>query len=307
MTVGQVLQLPGWLFPIALLIPPALALLAVRLLRRQARRAQKDGEVEPDWSVPQVDALSDRSSVVHRWEIRCKWLGLLGFAFLVVSLQQLFPVLLAAVAAASAVPLARLPWTRTVLRLLAMSGFLAMFLIVMPFTVPALPGDVLLRFGSLDRLMFNLRGVEIALLIIGKAVAVALLMEPLLATSPLANTLHGLARLGLPDILTQMVLLSHRYVHVFREEGARMATGMQVRGFRKKTNRATVAALGNFLGMLLVRSFERTERVQEAMQARGFTGRLPAPETAAIRPSDLLLSAGWLLTGALLLAADRLL
>ncbi|PLX79361.1 MAG: cobalt ECF transporter T component CbiQ [Desulfuromonas sp.] len=306
MTDPQIIHLPGWLLPVGLLVPPLLALTAVRILRRRARRAQKEGETEPDWSVPQVDILADADSPVHRWDVRCKWLGLLGYAFLLVSLQQLHWVLAGLVGAMAAVPLARLPWTRTLLRLLAMSGFLAMFLIIMPLSAAARPGDTVLLFGSVDWLTFNLRGLELALLIIGKAVAVALLMEPLLATAPLNVTLQGLNRLGVPSVMTQMASLSHRYIHVFREEASRMATGMQVRGFRKRSDRATAAALGNFLGMLLVRSFERTERVHEAMQARGYTGRLPATAQRALNRRDILFTCGWLGLGLALLVIDRL-
>lgn len=305
MSEPQIIQLPGWLLPLGLVIPPLLAITAAQLLRRRARRAQKEGDREPDWSVPQVDILADTDSPVHRWDVRCKWLGLLGFAFLIVSLHQLHSVAAGLLVALSAVPLARLPWTRTLLRLLAMSGFLAMFLIIMPLSAADRPGDVLLLFGHFDWLTFNLRGLELALLIIGKAVAVALLMEPLLATAPLATTLQGLNRLGVPGVLTQMASLSHRYIHVFREEASRMATGMQVRGFRKRSDRATAAALGNFLGMLLVRSFERTERVHEAMQARGYTGQLPAIEQRKLNRRDILFTCCWLGLGLGLLVIDR--
>lgn len=84
-----------------------------------------------------------------------------------------------------------------------------------------------------------------------------------------------------------------------------MAGGMQVRGFRKRTDLSTLHAVANFLGMLFVRSFERTERVFEAMQARGYQGRMPAPQAAPLRPFDLLLGGFWLLLGLLLVGFDR--
>ena len=123
--------------------------------------------------------------------------------------------------------------------------------------------------------MFNLRGLGLAAAIAAKAVAIALLMEPLLATAPLPVTLHGLSRLGAPEMVGQMVLLSHRYLHVFRHEARRMTAGMRVRGFEKRTDVETLRAVANFLGMLFVRSFERTERVFDAMRARGYRGRFP--------------------------------
>jgi len=181
-----------------------------------------------------------------------------------------------------------------------------MFFVVMPFSAPVHNGDTVLVFNGMDWLGFNLRGLRLAATIAAKAVAIALLMEPLLSTAPLPVTLHGLSRLGAPEMVGQMVLLSYRYLHVFRHEARRMSSGMQVRGFRKRTDLATLRAVGNFIGMLFVRSFERTERVFDAMRARGYRGRFPDPAELSLRTRDLLLAAGWLAVGAALIAYDRI-
>ena len=95
-----------------------------------------------------------------------------------------------------------------------------------------------------------MRGLVLAATIASKAVAITLLMEPLLSTAPLPVTLYGLSRLGAPDMIGQMVLLSHRYLHVFRHEALRMSSGMRVRGFRRRTDLSTLRAVANFIGML---------------------------------------------------------
>ncbi|MCI5159827.1 MAG: cobalt ECF transporter T component CbiQ, partial [Candidatus Electrothrix sp. AUS1_2] len=52
------------------------------------------------------------------------------------------------------------------------------------------------------------------------------------------------------------------------------------------------------LGMMLVRSWNRGNRVQQAMELRGFSGRFyTLNDTGAIRKSDVLLSAGLLFAG----------
>jgi cobalt/nickel transport system permease protein len=107
-------------------------------------------------------------------------------------------------------------------------------------------------------------------------------------------------------MIGQMVLLSNRYLHVFRHEARRMSSGMRVRGFRKSTNLTTLRAVGNFIGMLFVRSFERTERVFDAMRARGYRGRFPEPAERRLRIRDLLLTACWLVIGLTLIIYDRI-
>lgn len=297
------LELPLWQVPLLLLLPLVLLGMAVYALRRSLRQRSVPGE-EPDWSVPALEDAGGQS-LFHRWEVRCKLVSLLLYAFLVASLQQLGPALAALGLSLLALVLARTPWSRALLRLLALSGFLTMFMMVMPLSAAVRPGDTLVVFAGLEWLEFNLRGLQLAATIAAKGAAIALLSEPLLATAPLPLTLQGLSRLGAPAMVGQMVLLSHRYLHVFRQEALRMAAGMQVRGFRKRTDLPTFHAVANFLGMLFVRSFERTERVFEAMQARGYQGRLPAPDAQPLLTRDLVLGGLWLLLGVALVAFDR--
>ena len=44
------------------------------------------------------------------------------------------------------------------------------------------------------------------------------------------------------------------------------------RGFRPRLDRHTYRSLGYLVGMLLVRSFDRAERILAAMKCRGFQG-----------------------------------
>jgi cobalt/nickel transport system permease protein len=103
-----------------------------------------------------------------------------------------------------------------------------------------------------------------------------------------------------------MLLLAHRYVYVFQHEAQRMHRGMRVRGFRKRCDLETLRILGNFLGMLLVRSFERTQRVHDAMLSRGYDGKLLW--TVAFRATgvDWLKGVSWVAGGIGLLLMDRL-
>jgi cobalt/nickel transport system permease protein len=304
MTDVMYIVLPAWQFASLLLAPLAILAAAAAGLRRLVRRRSMPNE-DKDWSVPPL-ADAAGATLFHRWDIRCKLVTLLVYSFLVASLNHATPALAAVAVSVLALVLARSSAARALMRLLAITGCLAMFLVVMPLSAPALPGDTVLVVTGIDWLGFNLRGLYKALAIAAKGIAIALLMEPLLTTAPLPVTLHGLTRLGTPDMVGQMVLLSHRYLHVFRHEAERMAAGMRVRGFRKRTDLTTLRAVANFLGMLFVRSFERTERVFDAMRARGYRGRFPEPAEPRMQAKDLGLAAVWLAVGAALVAYDRI-
>ncbi|MBA3037074.1 MAG: cobalt ECF transporter T component CbiQ [Desulfobacterium sp.] len=298
------IKLPLWQLPVFVLIPLAVFALAVFFLKRFAYKRSIPTE-ERDWSVPPIaDAIYD--SVINRWDVRCKIVTILAFSFAIASLKHLTPALFAIGISSLVLLISRTSFTKALLRLLAIAGFISMFLIVMPFSVPVHSNDTVIIFGKMNWLVFNLRGLLLAATIAAKAVAITLLMEPLLSTAPLPVTLHGLSKLGVPEMAGQMVLLSYRYLHVFRHEARRMSSGMQVRGFRKHTNIQTLRAVANFLGMLLVRSFERTERVFDAMRARGYKGRFPEPAELHLKTSDLLITALWLAAGSALIIFDRI-
>ncbi len=305
MVAAQTVQLPLYALFVAALLLAGGWWLTLRTLKSIACGTQVE-QPERDWSVPVIDASAEGDSLFHRWDVRFKIVALLGFAFLVVATRSPWSALIAVLLSLTAVFVAKLPLRRSLQRLLAISGFLSMFLLIMPLTAVTRPGDTLLIFGHLDWLSFNLRGLQLALAIAGKACAVALLMEPLLATASLPRTVEGLTRLGVPEKVGQMILLAHRYIFVFIEESRRMMVGMQVRGFQRRGNVETLRVMGNFLGMLFVRSFERTQRVYDAMQARGYQGRFPAPFYFKMSAGDWLHASVWLLLGVALLLFDRL-
>lgn len=303
--MADVIHMPLWHLFLLVLLPLAAVIVAATWLRRVVHRQSMAGE-EPDWSVPPLAGGGSGDSLLHRWDVRCKIVTILAFSFMIASLRHPGSALAAVGISLIVLLIARVSPARVLFRLLALTGFLGMLAVVMPFTVPTHPGDTLVVFGGPGGITLNLRGLLLAATIAARAVAIALLMEPLLSTAPLPVTLHGLSRLGVPEMAGQMVLLSHRYVHVFRHEARRMASGMQVRGFRKHTDLETLRAVANFLGMLFVRSFERTERVFDAMRARGYRGRFPDPVKLRLRPSDVLISAAWLAIGAALIVSDRI-
>jgi len=302
MTEQQTIHLAAYWLPLLGCGVILCSWLAMRALRRMITTRQGI----PDEQIPTIDAEASGRSLIHSWDPRFKIIALLGFAFCAVSLQSPITILIALLLTIITLAIARIPWHRPLRRLLAMNGFLVMFLVVMPLTVPTHSGDTLVVFGNWQMLTCNLRGLELALIIIGKAWCVALLMEPLLATAPLGATLEGLTRLGLPGKISEMLLIAHRYLFVFLGEVQRMRSGMEARAFRPGRRWDTLRDLGNFVGMLLVRSFERTHRVYAAMQARGYTGTLPHHHQFRGAMSDWLQTTIWLGLGLGLVLVDRL-
>ena len=89
--------------------------------------------------------------------------------------------------------------------------------------------------------------------------------------------------------------------HYFKTHGAAfviISADLSPRGDRHTWN-----SFGWLFGMLLVRSFERSERIHAAMKCRGFSGRFYLVEAETSSPADLPFAAGFGALMVLLLVA----
>ena len=230
---------------------------------------------------------------------RLRLVAALLFALTVVSLDHLRSALLAFGLALGLVVAARLAARALIRRLLALTGFLLIMLLTLPFTTPGAP------WFTLGALSASTVGRDLALLILCKATAVMLALTVLVGTlDPLAFA-QALGRLGVPHTLTQLLLLTIRQIHLIHAELIRLRQAMRVRAFVPRTDRQTWRAYGWLIGMLLVRSFARAERLLEAMRCRGFRGRFYRLDTPRWGIADSLAALGWLLLLGGLVWLDR--
>ena len=222
----------------------------------------------------------------------------IGFAVATVALDRL-PLLAAALAIALVLAaLARLPVAVTARRIAGMDAFMLCVLAFLPFTVPGTP---LFTVAGLNA---SAEGLCQAVAIVLTANAVVLAVLALVGTLEPVALGHALTALQLPDKIIHLLLFTVRYIAVLKSEYQRMVLAMRARGFRPRGNRHTWNSFGWLFGMLLVRSFERSERIQAAMKCRGFSGRFYLVAEEITSPADLPFAAGIGLVLALLLAAE---
>jgi len=99
----------------------------------------------------------------------------------------------------------------------------------------------------------------------------------LAATTTTRDLILGLDRLRCPQVITQIATFMVRYLDVLTGEARRMRVARISRGYDPRFL-WQVKAFAVGVGALFLRAFERGERVYLAMVARGYTGRLPAPD-----------------------------
>lgn len=91
------------------------------------------------------------------------------------------------------------------------------------------------------------------------------------ATTTLTQLLDALRKLKVPSLLTVMLSLMFRYLFVLSEEAIRMSRAYHSRCPRKQTLK-DAANIGRLAGALMLRTYNRAERIYLAMLSRGFNG-----------------------------------
>ena len=249
-----------------------------------------------------LDEYAHQGSPLHRWEPRYKLIGLMAliFAFSFIRDLWLLPVMLAVTFALYA--LSKLPLSFLLARL-RYPGF---FLLIVAILLPFLSGStVLLRIGPLA---LRQEGCLDLLLIASKFVAILTTGLVLFGTAPFLDTIKAMRALGLPPVLADMTLLTYRYIYEIGGDLARMEIAMGLRGFRARhLGGRVLRGLASLAGSILVRSYERSERVYKAMVLRGYDQPTRSAAETPTLFSDLAGLFALLLTAAGFIAAEIIL
>ena len=212
-----------------------------------------------------LDALAARDTPLTRLDARAKVIATLAFIVIVVSFERY--------AVAALLPLAAYPVVLAVLGDVPAAPLVRKLLLAAPFAVlvgafnPLLDRAPMLAFGEIA---VAAGWVSFASILVRFALTVGAALV-LVAGTGMHTLCAALARLGVPQVLTAQLLFLFRYAFVLGGEAARMAAARELRSGGRAL---ALSAYGPLLGHLLLRSFERAQRVHLAMVARGFDGEL---------------------------------
>ncbi|MDD5772031.1 MAG: cobalt ECF transporter T component CbiQ [bacterium] len=213
-----------------------------------------------------LDYLSYKDTFIHRLDPRAKFIVTLVFIFMVISFPKheisglipflIFPVILVA--------LADIPIKIILKKLIVVSPFALMVGIFNPM---------------LDRkILISLFGIGISggwisyLSIIIKFILTISSALILIATTSFPGICMAMENLGMPNIFILQLMFIYRYIFILGEEVVRTNNARELRSFGKKGYEILTA--GNILGSLLLRTIDRSERIYQAMCARGFNGKI---------------------------------
>jgi cobalt/nickel transport system permease protein len=241
------------------------------------------------------EPFSEGNSLIHRLDPRGKIIigGL--FAVMVAVAKSIPAALAGLVLSLLCLALARLPLKKVIVRLLVVNSFIFFLWLVLPLTYP---GDAVLTFGPLSA---TRQGLIFTGLITLKSNAIIIALMALVTTVPVVTLGQAIHDMRFPDKLCHLLLFTYRYLYVFEQEFHRLVQAMKIRGFQPRTNLHTYRSYAYLAAMLLVRSYDRADRVFQAMLCRGFHGIFYSLRTFSWhRPDGIFALAAMLALGLLL-------
>jgi cobalt/nickel transport system permease protein len=120
-----------------------------------------------------------------------------------------------------------------------------------------------------------------------RSILCLLLLVLLTNTTRFVELLRGMRRLGCPRVLVANLSFLYRYLFVLADEVMRMRQARECRSVGRAGPGAELRTLGSMLGTLMVRSFERSDCMYQAMLSRGFAGEFPVTAPRRISWRDL--------------------
>ena len=229
------------------------------------------------------DELYLGDSILHRLDPRVKLICCVLFSIVMAVCRTWDALLVGLGFSIIWVFMAKLPLGKVVARLIMVNGLIAILWVVIPFAVK---GQSVFSIGPF---VASREGINYALQITIRSNAIILALLSLLATSSMFSLGHAMGKLGIPDKAVQLLLFAYRYIHVIHMEYRRLMNAMKVRGFQPRTNLHTYKTYAYLVGMLLVKSYDRAERIRRAMLCRGFKGKYYDLTEYRLHASDIVL------------------
>lgn len=192
---------------------------------------------------------------------------------------------------------------RILLKRLVWLAYLAGGLLV---TLPlVVPGEAAFQLQAGGLLLSGSRaGLALAGLVCLRMLGCFLAALALAASTPAPELLRALGGLGVPPFFVALAGMAIRYVAVLREEAHRLMVARRSRGYRPAGllwHRRTLANAAQTVGMLLLRAYDRSERIYWAMMSRSYS--LDSPRVS----EGMTGSERWALAAVVLLAAGLIL
>jgi cobalt/nickel transport system permease protein len=228
-----------------------------------------------------LEEFAEGNSFFHRLDPRVKFITTIPYIFVIAVMQGTNGPFLALMISLLMIAFSRISLRKLIGRLIVVNTFILILWIFLPFSHP---GETVFYIGSLKA---TREGFLYTLSITLKANAIVLATIAILGTSEVFSLAHALVHLKVPNKLIHLFFFFYRYISVLHEEYTRLRNAMLIRCFSPRTNIHTYKTYAYLVGMLIVKSYDRSQKIYNAMLCRGFTGKFPIVRHFEMKRADL--------------------
>lgn len=238
-------------------------------------------------NIKYMDELSNKRTIIHRINSTVKLIVALAYIVCVISFGKydvvnIFPLLFYPIIIMA---LAEIPAKALLKRVLVVSPFVIGVGIFNPIfdskiyvVIMGLP----ISYGWVS---------FISLLI--KCFLTVLATLILISTTGMNNISLALRKLGIPKIFVLQLSLTYRYISVLLEEAQNIWSAYLLRAPGQKG--VKIRIWGSLIGHLLLRTFDKAQRVYQAMALRGFQGEYRSGISQSLEAKDIIFLFSWLI------------
>lgn len=205
------------------------------------------------------------NSILHRWHPAYKIISLiiLIFAFATVKNITLIPLML--IITGILYLITKLPFS-FLINYLQYPGLIILGIVgLLPFFSGT---NVIWQYSMIS---IKLEGLQALLLISTRFISIITITLILFGTTPFFTIIKTFQNWGLSPIIVDMILLTYRYLFTIFDQLEILEKSAQLRGFNfRKFTRKNLEVYATLVGNLLIRSYEQSHRIYQAMQLRGY-------------------------------------
>ncbi len=227
-------------------------------------------------------------SCLHRWQCRPKLIAFIALIFSFTFINQLAFLPIIIVITALIYLLSKLPLSFLFHRLRYPGMFILGVVILLPFLTGE---DVIFSWAGLD---IKREGCILMLVVVTRFVCILTTTLVLLATSSFLTLIKSFNSFGLSPVIADMMLLTYRYLEQFSDRLDTMKKALRLKGFSlHHYNSRQLTIVTNLIGSLLIRSYDDSQRVYQAMKLRGYGQQyrfLSGRKTAQVKTSHWIAS-----------------
>ena len=229
-------------------------------------------------------------SIIHRLDPRFRLMIAVVFSIVIAVSSRWIALAMGLCFSIWLVLIGRLPLKNVCARLILVNGLILFLWLFVPFSIE---GTHLFTIGTLTA---TTQGVVYLARLTLRCNTILLALIGLLSTIPIFTLGRAMREMKVPGKIVQLFFFTYRYLHVIHLEYQRLLNALKIRGFQPKTSLHTYKTVAYLVGMLLVKSYDRSERIQKAMLCRGFKGIFYDLNEFSLRPFDIVMMSLMLLT-----------